>query len=363
MAERIRRMSASAIFLLVVVSITGQGTSAETKGSQLVPWRIERDTRRFNAVATDNVMKLLEIGTGMTILDIGAGTGQFAYEFSRRLNGTGKVYATDWNEHCVDFIREEAGRRGLGNLHPVLVGKDGIDPFYGKQKYDLITVFHISMIYEDKVDYFQELRSSLAEGGRLIIILYKIAAPFSSGDFTEDFAGLTRALSLEPAGSPYYKILKDSTRKGIREHSEAKPSEELRNVIIGEFNEMLSDTRFAAHFYNGSVFRKGLSLLPEERHFADWVLSAYPDNSVRNIDRSIRTRDTDAQKTSGGRVLATINKLLIVQRYRKYLKKDGLFLSGFTPPIKAAFEKAGYRVEQAYTDVIPFEDMIVFSSR
>jgi len=363
MAERIRRMGASAIFLLVVVSITGHGTSAETKGSQLVPWRIERDTRRFQAVATDNVMKLLEIRTGMTVLDIGAGTGQFAYEFARRLNGTGKVYATDWNEHCVEFIRKEAGRRGLTNLHPVLVGKDGIDPFYGKQTYDLITVFHMLMTYEDQIDYFRELRGFLKEGGRLILILYKIPTPFSSGDFTGDFAGLARELSLEPAGSPYYRILKDSTRKGIREHLEAEPSGELRGVIIGEFNEMLSDARFAAHFHDGSVFRKGLSLLPEEQQYADWVLSAYSDNSVRNIDRSVRTRDIDAQKTSGGRVLATINKLLIMQRYRKYLKKDGFFLSGFTPPIKAAFEKAGYRVEQVHTDLIPFEDMIVFSSR
>jgi 2-polyprenyl-3-methyl-5-hydroxy-6-metoxy-1,4-benzoquinol methylase len=39
------------------------------------------DIRRFKAVATDNVM--VGIRTGMTILDISAGTGQFAYEFAR----------------------------------------------------------------------------------------------------------------------------------------------------------------------------------------------------------------------------------------------------------------------------------------
>lgn len=357
-----RRMRVSVIFLLALVSIAGQGGSADTKGSELARWRIERDILRFNAVATDNVMKLLEIRTGMAILDIGAGTGQFAYEFARRLNGTGAVYATDTNERCIAFMRKEAAGRGLGNLHPVLVRKDGIDPFYGKRKYDLITVFHVSMIYEDMVDYYRELRGSLAEGGRLVLILYKVATPFSSGDFTGDFDGLIRELSLEPAGSPFSGILKDSTRKRIREHSDAKPSGELRDAIAGDFNEMLNDSRFAAHFHKGSVSGKGLNLLPEEQLYADWALSAYSDKSVRTIDRSFRNRDTNAQRTSGGRVTATINKLLIVQRYRKYLKKDGYFLSGFTPPIKAAFEKAGYRVEQAYSDVIPFEDMIVFSS-
>ena len=369
MAVRVRRMRATAMItmiamiLTVVVSIAGQGISAETKGSQLVPWRIERDLQRFKVVATDNVMKLLEIRNGMTILDIGAGTGRFAYEFAGRLNGTGKVYATDTNAHCINFIKNEAARRGLGNLHPVLVRKDGIDPFYGKQKYDLITVFHLSMVYEDQVGYFRALRGSLAEGGRLVLIMYKVATPFSSGDFTGDINGLIADLSQEPADSPFSGILKDSTRKRIREHPDLEPSGELRDAIAGDFNEMLNDSRFAAHFHKGSVSGKRLNLLPEEQLYADWALSAYPDNSVRTIDRGVRNRDASAQRTSGERVTATINKLLIVQRYRKFLKKDGYFLSGFTPPIKAAFEKAGYRVNQVYTDVIPFEDMIVFTSR
>jgi ubiquinone/menaquinone biosynthesis C-methylase UbiE len=349
-------MRVSAIFLLLVVSIAVQGTSAETKGSRLEPWRIERDIQRFKTVATDNVMKLLELRTGMTILDIGAGTGQFAYEFARRLDGTGKVYATDTNGQCIDFIRKEAGRRGLENLHPVLVRKDGIDGFYGKQKYDLITVFHISMTFEDQVDYFRELRGSLAEGGRLILILYKIATPFSSGDFTGDFPGLIRELSLEPAGSPFYNILKDSTRKRIGELREAEPSEELRNTIAGEFNGMLSDTRFAAQFSKGSVFRKDVNFSPEERGYAGWLLPPYKYSGPLR-------KDINIQNALSARTFATINKLLILQRYRKYLKRDGLFVSGFTSSIKAAFEKAGYRVEQVYSDIIPFEDMIVFSSR
>jgi len=339
MAERIKRMTASAIFLLVVVSIPGQGTSAEIKGGQLVPWRIERDIQRFKTVATDNVMRLLDLRTGMTILDIGAGTGQFAYEFAKRLNGTGKVYATDWNEHCIDFIRKETGRRGLNNLHPVLVRKDGIDPFYGKQTYDLITVFHISsMTYEDQVDYFRELRGSLAEGGRLILILYKIPTPFSPDDFTGNFRNFIKELSMEPAESPFSGILKDSTRKRIREQKETEPSGELRNAIADDFNELLSDTRFAARFSKGSVFRKEVDFSPEEQGYADWFFVPYKYSSAPH------QRESKIQSALAVRSFGTINKLLILQRYRKYLKSDGLFASGFTPSIKAAFQKAGYKL-------------------
>lgn len=349
------RMCASMI-LLAVVSITDPGANAETQGGRLVPWRIERDIQRFKTVATDNLMESLAIRPGMTILDIGAGTGQFAYEFARRLNGTGKVYATDINDYCIDYIKKEADRRGLSNLHPVLVKKDGVDAFYGKHKYDLITVFHVSMTDEDQVGFFRELRGFMADGGRLVLILYKIPTSFSPDDFTGDFRGLMEELLREPAESPFYRILKDSTRKRIRDHNGAEPPDVLRSAIAGDFNEALSDTRFTAHFFDGSVFRKEVSFFTEERRYADWLLLPFPDGSVRN-------RDIKIESASGVRTFATINKLLILQRYRKYLKRDGLFLSGFTPSIRAVFEKAGYRLEREYTDVIPFEDMIVFSSR
>jgi len=355
------RTCASTI-LCAVVCITGQGACADERDGRLAPWRIGRDLQRFRTVATDNVMESLAIRPGMTILDIGAGTGQFAYEFARVMNGTGKVYATDTNKYCIDYMKKEAARRGLGNLHPVLVKRDGVDTFYGKQKYDLITVFHISMIHEDQVDYFRELGGSLAEGGRLVLILYKIPTPFSPGDFTGDFSGLIQEFTREPAETPYYSILKDSTRKRIRDHPEQNSPEELKCAIAEDFNETLTDNRFAARFFDGPVFRKDVRFSPEERSYADWFLLPYRNSDLRKPDIGVRNKDLRIQAASESSGFSTINKLLILQRYRKYLKKDGLFRSGYTPSIQAVFEKAGYRLEREYADDIPFEDMIVFSS-
>jgi SAM-dependent methyltransferase len=349
-----RRMH-SLTMLLLVVSITGQGAYADPQEGRLVPWRIERDIQRFRTVATDDVMKLLAIKPGMVLLDIGAGTGQFAYEFAGRLNGTGEVFATDANEYCIEYMKKEAAGRGLRNLHPVLVKKDGVDPFYGKHRYDLITVFHISMAFEDQAEYFRELRGFLAPGGRLVLILYKIPTPFSSEDFTGNFGGFVEELSLEPAESPYYRILKDTTRIRIREHPGATPTGELKGAIVEDLNEMLSDTRFAARFSGGSAYRKGAGFSPEERRYADWFLLPFSDNGIRGAETRIET-------ATGARAFATINKLLVTQRFRKYFRKEGLFVSGFTPSIKAAFEKAGYKLEREYSDLIPFEDLIVFSS-
>lgn len=162
-------------------------------------------------------------------------------------------------------------------------------------------------------------------------------------------------LSREPGKSPFYRILKDSTRKRILDHPEAEPPEALRNAVVEVFNEMLSDTHFAPHFLNGAVFKEDLSFSPGERVFADWLLLSFRDNNV--FDRDIKTLNAP-----GAKKVAQLNKLLIMQRFRKFLKRDEMFTSGFTPPVKAVFEKAGFRLEREYPDVIPFEDIIVFAA-
>ncbi len=301
-------------------------------------------------------MELLAIRPGMTILDIGAGTGQFAYEFARRLNGTGKVFATDTQGRCIDYMKGEAERRGFGNLHPVLVGQEGVDAFYGRQRYDLIAVFHVYLNFEDRIDYFRELKGLLAEGGRLVLILYKTPTLFSTGDFAGDSRGLVRELLSEPAETPFFGILSDSTRKLLRDNPEAEPSESLRKAIAEDFNRALPDARFTARFHQGSAYRKQARFLPEERRHADWLLLPFRDESALAIGSQV-------QGELGYRMFGSINKLLILQRYRPFLKPDGLFASGFTPRIRAVFEKAGYRILREYPDAVPFEDMIVLSAR
>ena len=361
--------------LLLAGSMTGAGLCADVRISDPFAWRIERDIRRFKFAGTPDVMDLLAVRPGMTILDIGTGTGQFAYEFSRRLNGTGMVHATDTQARCVAHVGREAERRGLGNIHPVLVDKEGLDAFYGKHRYDLIAIFHVAMAYGDKVDYLRGLRGSLAEGGRLALILPKIPTLFSPGDFTGDFRVLIGELSREPADSPFFGILKDSTRELIRENPGTYPPERIGKAVVDDINEaMQSGGRFFRNFLDGADFRRDVGFSPGERAFADFLLLSFnrwkpDDGDPIDLDsgtpvagnRSLKppTRTGTRDKADG----LFLNKLLFMQKYRGFLRPDRLFASGMTPPARAAFEEAGYVLRHEYPDVIPFEDIVIFSAR
>ncbi len=334
--------------LLSLVSPHWPGAPADA--DEFREHRASRQARHYRSVA-DGFMESMSIRPGMTILDIGTGTGQFALGFAERLKGTGRVFATDIDDRCIREVKEEAERRGIGNIFPVLVDHYGVDEFYGRQKYDLITVMHVSI--HDQVDYFARMRDNLAAGGRLAVVVYKKTLPFSERDFSGHFPGLLRELALEPPDSPFSKGLGEATRRLMREHSGAEPGEALRKAVIGDFNRMLSDPRFGTHFVDGPFLKKEVDFTPEERGFAEFLFRFLEEYDLF-------AKDPGKVKPRERMYARRFNKLLFLQRFRNTMNGDGLFAPALTTKIRADFEKAGFRLEKHDTDAMPFEDVLFF---
>lgn len=348
-SKRIRAYLPAAPVLFAVASLLLPGNPAGA--GALKDYRVSREAGHFRSVATDRFLELLAIRPGMTVLDIGTGTGQFAYEFAERAGPTGRVYATDIDDGCIDFVKGEAKRRRLDNLFPVLVKREGVDEFYGRHRYDLITVIHVPI--PDQTAYFARMRDYLAEDGRLVVVLYRSASPFSQEDFVGHFPGLIRELSLEPAGSPFSKGLRESTRQLMRKDPGAEPDGVLRQAIVEDFNRMLTDARFGLNFVEGSVLLNDVAFTPAEKDFAVYLLAFLTEEGVFDGNRG-------KANPKEIRVAERFNKLLFLRRFRKYLHADRLFTAGLTPRIRGDFEKAGYRLEHEYHAVMPFEDVLVF---
>jgi len=338
--------------LLGAISISGQSAYANPRSRELESWRIARDERRFALLNTPALWNLLAIRPGMTILDIGTGTGQFAYAFAQRLQGQGKVYATDINDSCVRYVREQAAQRGLRTVIPAVVN-DGLDAFYRSDTYDLVALFHVEMDYERQVDFLRYLRGSLAEDGRLVLLSYKGFPDFSPDDLTDDPEGLAREILKEPPGTPFYRAMRESTRELLRASAGTGSAEGLVQAVAEAFNVILATANFGMDFFDGAAFEKELDFTPEERAYADWL--TIPNN------RQNASRGVPHATWISGRKVKIINKLLLIQKYRKFLRTGGLYAPGLSTAGKQAFARAGYVVHGESADSIPFEDVVVFT--
>lgn len=78
------------------------------------PRRRAHDTHldRATAPVTESILRLAEVSSGQTLLDIAAGTGEPAIPAARAVGPTGRVIATDLVDEMLAFAREKASRAG-----------------------------------------------------------------------------------------------------------------------------------------------------------------------------------------------------------------------------------------------------------
>jgi len=107
------------------------------------------------------------------IADIGAGTGYFAARFAHMVP-KGRVYGVDTEPDMVKYLAERAKREGLGNL-TAIAGTPG-DPRL-PEKVDLVILVDVYHHVENREAYFARLRDSLAPGGRVAIIDFRMDSP------------------------------------------------------------------------------------------------------------------------------------------------------------------------------------------
>ena len=160
----------------------------------------------------ERLAELLRLRDGMTVAEIGAGTGWLSVQTAARVGPSGHVYATELNPARLDQIRASVAEAGLTNVTVLDAGESSsnlppgcCDAVYMRRVYH-----HLS----DPAAITGDLGLALRPGGRLVIIEFGASGLFGRltgmGIDQEELvrqvtaAGFTRVTTDDWPGSGHY---------------------------------------------------------------------------------------------------------------------------------------------------------------
>jgi ubiquinone/menaquinone biosynthesis C-methylase UbiE len=160
------------------------------------------------------VVQALEIRPGMSVADLGAGTGYFNRYLSKAVGDGGTVFAVDVEPNLVAHMRQRAEQEGNVNLVPVLASPD--NPRLPTAGVDLILIVNSLHHLDDRPGYLRRLKRTLKPGGRVAVIDFKksdipVGPPadhkLERGLIVEEFSMAGYTLAAEPGVLPYQYFL------------------------------------------------------------------------------------------------------------------------------------------------------------
>jgi predicted methyltransferase len=129
-------------------------------------WANEASRDRAGEAA--NVIRLLGLGPGQTVADIGAGSGYYTVRVSPVVGPNGHVIAQDVTQRYLDDLKRRVRRAGLSNVSFVL-GSPG-DPRLKPASVDVALMIHMYHEIAQPYALLDRLRGSLKPGGRIAIV-------------------------------------------------------------------------------------------------------------------------------------------------------------------------------------------------
>ncbi len=133
--------------------------------------RPEREAEEHPEQALD----ALDLKSGMTVADVGAGTGYMTLRLARRVGPEGRVYAVDIQPEMLRRLRENAARAKLDNIQPVL-GEES-DPKLPRNSLDLIVLVDVYHEMSQPQQMLRKFREELKPDGRLVLVEYRKEDP------------------------------------------------------------------------------------------------------------------------------------------------------------------------------------------
>lgn len=119
----------------------------------------------------DAVLAAVGVVPGMTVADLGAGTGYFSVRLGRAVGAAGQVLALDVEPKLVEYMKARAQREKLPQMKAVLVPPD--DPKLPEHGVDLVLIVDTWHHLDDRLHYLGKIARGLSARGRVAVIDFK----------------------------------------------------------------------------------------------------------------------------------------------------------------------------------------------
>lgn len=195
---------------------------ANVMGFEGAAW-LEREGRDQEE-KPEMVLQAMELREGMTIAEIGTGTGYFARRLAKAVGPTGKVYGVDIQPEMLDLLKKNAAQEGIQNIVPLLgTETDPRLPAGGIDRILMVDVYHE---FQKPEPMLAKIRESLAPGGTVTLVEYRAEGDTASHILKDhrmsaeqvltewNAAGFELANQIETLPSQHLFIF--STRRGAR---------------------------------------------------------------------------------------------------------------------------------------------------
>ena len=119
----------------------------------------------------DLLLAALELKPGMTVADVGAGTGYYSWQIAARIGETGRVHAVDVQPQMIALLKERMQRRGVRNVLPVLGSPT--DTGLAPDSIDLALMVDVYHELDHPREILDSVMRALRPGGRLVLVEYR----------------------------------------------------------------------------------------------------------------------------------------------------------------------------------------------
>jgi arsenite methyltransferase len=114
-------------------------------------------------------VEALSLESGLSVADIGAGSGYFTRRFIQAVTEKGKVYAIDIEPDMLQYAKDTIARMPVRSTVEFILAQPD-NPRLPPQSVDLIFLCNVYHHLDHRSAYFSNVQSTLKPGGRIAII-------------------------------------------------------------------------------------------------------------------------------------------------------------------------------------------------